>query len=152
MEYPTENEINKYMTRLEYEVRNECCLISKGVRSCMQMEVVGVKEINETCPCITDTLFALEQTVLNYNLNSIWFKYHDQSDVEDGFEAYSFWVYRYPHQLPIIRAVEETDEHNLLVDWVTGKLLGYSDLAMEEYLAKNIMNGVKTDTTIFKQI
>lgn len=152
MEYPTEEEVRRYIQRIERKAMNECYLISKGVRSCMQMDVIGIKDVNENCPCITDILLSLEQVGLHYDLNSVWFKYKDQSDVKEGFESYSFWVYRYPHQLPIIRAVEEVDERNLLVDWITGKLLGYSDASMEEYLTRNVMNEVKADTTVLKKI
>lgn len=151
MSYPTEEEIRTHMRRMERELMNECYLISKGVRSCAQMTVVGVKDINEECPCITDMLFSLEQAALRDNLNSTWFKYKDQSDIEDGFEAYSFWVYRYPHQLVIIRAIEEMAKHSFLVEWMTGKLLGYSDASMETYLSRNIMNEVKADTTVLEQ-
>lgn len=139
------------MRRMERELVNECYLISKGVRSCAQMTVVGVKDINEECPCITDMLFNLEQVALRYNLQSMWFKYKDQSDIEDGFEAYSFWVYRYPHQLVVIRTIEEMAKHSFLVEWMTGKLLGYSDASMEKYLSCNIMNNVKADTTVLEQ-
>ncbi len=150
-QHPTETEVQLHLEKLRRKLFNECYLISKGVRSCTQMTVVGLKEANDDCPGIADMLFDLEQVGLQYKLHSIWFKYKDQSDVKDGFEAYSFWVYSYPHQLPIIKAVEETDSTGILVDWITGKLLGYSDAAMEEYLVSNVMNEVKTDTMVLKQ-
>ena len=149
----TAAEVQFHLEKLRRNLFNECYLISKGVRSCMQMTVVGLKEANDDCPGVADMLFDLEQVGLHYNLRSLWFKYKDQSDVQDGFEAYSFWVYRYSHQLPIIKAVEEADSKgkSILLEWIIGKLLGYSDDAMEQYLVLNVMNEVKTDTTVLKQ-
>jgi hypothetical protein len=141
----------EYLDKKELEMSNECYLIYKGVRSCAQFDVHGPKERGDDYRSLTinDILRSLEQVALRYNLNAIWFEYEDNSELEDGFTSFSFWVYRYSHQAAILRAVHKYD-HGVLRDWIIGKLLGYSDASMEEYLIRNIMDIIEVDTGLLK--
>lgn len=64
---------------------------------------------------------------------------------EHGLKAYTeplaegwftLWIYRYPHILEIIRSVPQAPK-TVLDHWLLGKLFGYEESAIHEFLSKN---------------
>ena len=114
------------------EVENECYLIDKGVRSCALVPVSGFYQ-NEM-----DILSKLEEVVLNHKLHSYTIK---QKFLDCDLEVYIFWIYKYHHQLALIKYVEsKSDNKDILSEWIIGKLLGYSDESMEDYLTMKLVD------------
>lgn len=116
------------------EVENECYLIDKGVRSCALVSVSGFYQ-NEM-----DILSKLEEVVLVHKLHSYTIK---QKFLDCDLEVYTFWIYKYHHQLALIKYVEsKSDNKDILSEWITGKLLGYSDESMENYLTMKLFDKI----------
>jgi hypothetical protein len=57
----------------------------------------------------------------------------------DGW--FSLWIYRYPHVLEVIKSVPQAPK-TVLDHWMLGKLFGYEESAIHEFLAKNQRNSV----------
>lgn len=142
--------------RIRDQIVNECYLIKKGVRSCFLEVVSGPKETIEYEDeivelSIAEKLFKLEQVVVNEGLMCRWYKREkDQYDDPDE-EYYSFWICRYTHQLAVINAVEASRPWNFLTQWIVGKLLGYSDQSMEEFLVEKVMDDLTLDKRVLNQ-
>ena len=82
----------------------------------------------------------IEEVVLNHRLHSYTFK-KKFSDCE--LEVYIFWIYRYHHQLALIKYIENKGENkDYLSEWITGKLLGYSDESIEDYLFQKLADKI----------
>ena len=137
-----------YFNRMNSIISDNAYMIHKGVRSCALIEdVVGYEDKslgNEID--ILETLLEFEQTVLRYKLKCVWFKYPDSACENDGLQHYSFWIYKYPHQLPLIKIVEEKlPNDDFICNWIIGKLLGYHDSEMENFLANHLYDKVSID-------
>lgn len=121
------NELNNKIS----EVENECYLIDKGVRSCALLSISGFYQ-NQI-----DIISKMEEIVLNHKLHSYTFK---QRFLDCDLEVYTFWIYKYHHQLALIKYLENKSNKDLCSEWITGKLLGYSDESIEEYLAMKLID------------
>jgi len=65
------------------------------------------------------------ELVDTYGLNSY---------AEDSSENwYELWVYKYPHTLEIIKSLQQVSS-DILKHWILGKLFGYSEEAIREFL------------------
>lgn len=115
------------------EVENECYLINKGVRSCALLSVSGFYQNEE------DIIVKLEDLILNHNLQSFVYK---QKFNDCNLEVYSFWIYKYHHQLALIKYISKLKERDFLSDWIIGKLLGYSDESMESFLTMKLIDNL----------
>lgn len=123
------NEMDKKIS----EVENECYLIDKGIRSCALLTVSEYYQ-NEM-----DIISKLEDIVFNHKLHSCLYK---QKFEDCDLEVYTFWIYKYHHQLALIRYVSEIEEKTILSEWITGKLLGYSDESMESFLTMKLVDNL----------
>ena len=138
-----------YVSRMKSYFRENCYLISRGVRSCYTEIVIGPEDSENAFGfTIADLIGDLEQIALHYDLHMVWFRFKDESQLLDGMNGYDVWVYRYHHQRPVIEALTNAPK-SYLTEWVMGKLLGYSDESMEEFLTQHVMAKVETDASIF---
>lgn len=121
------NELNNKIS----EVENECYLIDKGVRSCALLSVSGYYQND------LDIISKMEEIVLNHKLHSYKFK---QKFLDCDLEVYTFWIYKYHHQLALIKYLSKIEGRDFLSEWIIGKLLGYSDESIEDYLAMKLVD------------
>jgi len=80
----------------------------------------------------------------------VWFEFpRDEDDAPDA-HYFDFWIYSYHHQLPVINALKSAPK-SFFSEWAMGKLLGYSDASMEEYLSHHVMSGLNVNTELLKE-
>lgn len=119
------------------KVGNECYLIKKGVRSCALVTITF--DINDNPDDIDEALYRLDQDALQFDCRTYWKKMELDEEYGDDRPSYSFWIYRYDHQLPLIKVILNSPAKTYITEWMTGKLLGYSDADMEEYLSRQVL-------------
>ena len=119
---------------------NEIYLINKGVRSCAS-DTVRICEDDSS----EEVLNNLEQMTIRDNLHFIAFKMKPCSDDPPEVEYWMIYACKYAHQIPIIKFLEAYQGPKYIYDYIMGKLLGYSDAAMEEFLSKNLFEEIKID-------
>ena len=129
------------------KANNESYLINKGVRTCALLTVVSHKDDGMD---VQELLYKLEQLILHHGLNSIPLELQRDEDDDPNARFFEFWIYSYPHQLAVIKAIHDTPR-SFLREWVVGKLLGYSDMSMEEYLSHDVMSGLEVDKRILEK-
>lgn len=129
------------LERNETTIVNECYLINKGIRSCASL-TIGVHGSKDDSAVF---LYQLEQIVLSHGLHSVAFELPRGEDDSPDDWFFDFWVYSYPHQLPVINAIQNVPR-SFLREWAIGKLLGYSDQSMEDYLSRFVMKDLDVDT------
>lgn len=124
------------MTNVEYldrELMDNVYLISKGVRTVYYGAIhLKKEELYEYMDYKTynflDVLELFKEYIEEFNL----FMY--VQEIEDMGENFiDYWVYKYKHQKNILDLIYQ-EQNNYLKQWMMGKLLGYSDEAMEEFL------------------
>ena len=138
----------KKFEKLVNEFNNEMYLIKKGVRSCFLTTITGpVKAVIENKEIIDfsieETIFKLTQLVIGENLSYVYYP----TKLDDGnkdFATYTFWIARYSHQTLIINEIKDKPS-NIVTEWIKGKLLGYSDGAMETFLVNKIVRKFADD-------
>ena len=119
-------------------IMNECYLINKGVRSaftdCLILTEFDEEDKESNKQFIKDL-------ATNVNLEDLIFYINEYPRREDDipeYRYYDLWIFKYPHQLKIRDNLYKLDEY--MREYVIGKLLGYSDQSMEEFLSKNYPN------------
>ena len=125
------------------EVSDNCYLITRGVRSCCYFrDIVGPIETYIASYkdgkilqiySLDEKLKAIENTVKPYGLHFVAYK--EKVKDKDHPRSADVWIYRYAHQGELIKMFAN-EESYYLKEWVIGKLLGYSDEAMEEFLTQ----------------
>ena len=124
-------------------------LIQKGVRSCYTETISGpdemvirqwVKQNRETQKEIVygvyDQVNSIESIVKKEGLYFYAYTLTAQEeDPDSDWKTVAIWIYKYPHQGRVIKMLN--NEHTFLEEWIIGKLLGYSDQAMEEFFNIN---------------
>lgn len=118
----TINNCNFYTGIIEGEIQSYCYLVKAG---CKPMAVVSVKSIY---------LEMVKHSIKNdYNLN-VYIE-----DVEDYLEWKTVYIYKYNYLLDIIKQLPAKPQ-SPYDHWVIGKLCGYSDYEIGEYIrnSKNI--------------
>ena len=90
----------------------------------------------ERVDSLSEILSELEEYVVEEGLyfHSYLLDHNEKFDLDDEDTAV-VWIYRFPHQGEIIRSLK--GDHSYVEEWIVGKLLGYDDYAMEEFLKKN---------------
>ena len=124
------------------EISDNCYLITKGVRSCYlgsvsgptEHYVYGQSDDIHIVYSLDEKLAEIEKMAKSYDLYFVAYK-KKLENFDDDHEHAEIWIYKYPHQLHIIRMFTEKESYYLR-EWAIGKLLGYSDEAMEEFLTK----------------
>ena len=117
------------------EMMNECYLISKGVRSAY-MTSLTLTEYNEADIEVNEQI--IQELTDAANSNGLIFsiaEYPREKDDMPDRRYYNIWVLKYPHQLKIVDNLYKLDKY--MREYVIGKLLGYSDASMEEFMSKN---------------
>lgn len=131
-----------YFDKLE-EVMDNCYLINKGVRSCYMTTVTGPDEDYESGvyenPYIVISVSKKVKAIEDYaKKEGLYFYSYKLKDLEEDIAldqyTYCCWIYKYPHQGIILKSLP--GEHGFIEEWIVGKLLGYSDAAMEEFLSQ----------------
>lgn len=120
------------------ELADNIYLIKKGVRSCFMESITGAKEdiVNQERKELS-VFHQLQKIKVYIEENGLCFyAYQLAKDKDDADDRLSFiyWAYKYPHQGVILRSLQ--GKHSYIEEWIIGKLLGYSDEAMEEFLQK----------------
>ena len=116
------------------KVENESYLIDKGVRSCALTTVSGYYQKE------TDVLTKLEEIVMNHKLHYYIYK---KKFPDNDLGVYVFWIYKYHHQLALIKYIEsKKGDKDIITEWITGKLLGYSDESIEDYLNQLLIDKI----------
>ena len=80
----------------------------------------------------------LETIAINHKLHIYFYQREVLNKNKYGSEVehYDVWIYKFHHQLAIIKYIESKQGLNdYLVEWIKGKLLGYSDKSIEDYLS-----------------
>lgn len=111
-------------------VLNEIYLVEKGVRSMF--------EFGFTCPkeSVSTELYKVEQFALHNNMLS--YAFDTGSDDEITGDAFiTCYFYKYHHQLVILKYLKEC-KNNLVRKWIEGKLLGYSEEAIKDFLEQHL--------------
>lgn len=54
--------------------------------------------------------------------------------LDDGW--FTLWIYRYPHIFEVIKCLPQTPK-TITDHWILGKLFGYDEEAIQEFLLKN---------------
>lgn len=116
---------------------NECYLIEKGVRSAYT-EVLTMVERDESDKEYNSKYLDEIKDVVNRNgllyLIEEWER--DPNDYYKDRKYYNMWVVKYPHQLVLVKKLPYI-KSRYLREYLKGKILGYSDESMEEYLSRN---------------
>lgn len=123
------------------EISDNCYLIEKGVRSCYLGVVTGPSESYDYGTSddkhyvysLDEKLKEIEKMVKSYDLHFAYYK--KKTEEWEDHERADIWIYKYPHQGHIIKMIAN-DESYYSKEWIVGKLLGYGDEAMEEFLTK----------------
>lgn len=141
----------KQMTNEEYEKlsdyyksiintwENDLYLLDRGVRSVCK-EFLRYEKNNENTISL---IHELQQMTITRNL---YFKTFDTVSKEDGKINLAIYAYKYIHQLPLIKYVE-SGEKGMIREWILGKLLGYSDESMDEYLCRQLVDCFEINNT-----
>lgn len=126
-----------------HEIEENIYLMKKGVRGAYMMTLTGYN-VRYTFGCggpedlletLEDQLKEVKEIVREHGLFfHSHLLAHDEYDLDDEDTAV-VWIYRFPHQGRIIRSLK--GDHSYTEEWIIGKLLGYDDYAMEEFLKKN---------------
>lgn len=122
------------------EIEDNMYLIKKGVRGAYTTSITAPREpiefAEDRVDSLTEILSELEGIVKEEGLHlySYLLPHNDMYDLDDEDTAV-VWIYRFPHQGEILRSLK--GDHSYLEEWIIGKLLGYDDYAMEEFLKKN---------------
>lgn len=127
----------KILFREMNEIIDNIYLIQKGVRSTYMTSITAPKERtvlnNSSILSLSDKLDKIEEYVKKEGLYLYAYSLsRDEYDLDEE-ESACIWIYKYSHQGEIIRSL--TGSHSFVEEWITGKLLGYSDEAMENFLA-----------------
>lgn len=121
-----------------YEMRqlaDNWYLISRGLRSAYLGHIEGsIEPIFDDDISLSDKLKMLEEEAASWGLN--FYAYEKIADnLLPGEKLYIFWVYKFKHQEILIKMLPH--DGSILEEYIIGKLLGYSDESMEEFLDKN---------------
>lgn len=122
---------------------NELYLIDRGVRSVCTDFLHYDKNDRDA----VELIYELEQMTVRRNL---YFATFDAVDKEDGKTNLVVYAYKYMHQLPLIKYVEN-GEKGYIREWILGKLLGYSDESMDEYLCRGLVDCFEIHDTYEKK-
>ena len=121
---------------IDREFMDNLYLISKGIRSCY-FGAMFLKPNEKykyydiaVFDSFSDIIKIFEDTTKEFDLY-LYVKYIEKN--EDKFCDY--WIYKYKHQKNILDMIYK-EKNNYLKQWMMGKLLGYSDESMEEFLNK----------------
>lgn len=116
------------------EANNEAYLISKGVRD------VAMLTVNE------DEVDGVKDAARRYDLHCLVTKMSISADGESSYIylngelltgtlfVYHCYLYKEPHLKPVIQYIESMD--GMMHEWALGKLLGYSEASIGEFLRK----------------
>ena len=128
-------------------------LIKKGVRSCYTTTISGYNEqifrtivdkggtSIEIYHSVHDKLKSLERLTIREGLLFHSYRITSSEENPNGmYQTYAIWICKYKHQIEIIGMLE--GNKSFIEEWIVGKLLGYSDEAMEEHLTKITTEGV----------
>ena len=117
------------------EMMNECYLISKGVRSAYMTSLVLTEYDEADIEANEQFIQELKDTANSNGLIFSIAEYPREKDDMPDRRYYRIWVLKYPHQLKIVDNLYKLDR--CMRKYVMGKLLGYSDESMEEFMSKN---------------
>lgn len=131
--------LSDYYKSLIRTWENDLYLIDRGVRS-VCTEFLHYDKDDEAA---AELVYELEQMAVRRNL---YFAMFDAIDKEDGKIDLTVYAYKYMHQLPLIKYVEN-GEKGYIREWILGKLLGYSDESMDEYLCRNLVDCFEINDT-----
>ena len=127
-------------TPLLREIDDHIYLLKKGVRGAYMTTITAPRDpiefAEERVDSLSEILSELEEYVVEEGLyfHSYLLDHNEKFDLDDEDTAV-VWIYRFPHQGEIIRSLK--GDHSYVEEWIVGKLLGYDDYAMEEFLKKN---------------
>ena len=123
------DDIPSYFESFIRELSTEFYLIQKGVRSCALLVFPHYDReediVNEYLKCDMDVSVKWE---------------FSEFETEEGGNFCELFLYKYSHQLDmkhaidIIKSCADNPKHEYIAEWMLGKLLGYSDENMEEFL------------------
>ena len=123
-----------------HEIKENLYLLKKGVRGAYMTSIIAPREpiefAEDRVDSLTEILSELEGIVKEDGLYlySYLRPHNDMYNLDDEDTAV-VWIYKFPHQGEILRSLK--GDHSYLEEWIIGKLLGYDDYAMEEFLKKN---------------
>lgn len=123
-------------------VSDNCYLITKGVRSAYTDTItgpledyeIGTDDNRKMVYSCNSKLREIKKLVESYNL--YFYAYKPEINPIEDVEGVVIWIYKYKHQLNIIKNIIGLDDDSWLKAWIIGKLLGYSDESMEDFLSK----------------
>lgn len=126
------------MTRIESldaELMDNIYLINKGIRTCYfgalhttEGEYFYLYDFGTFM--FEDILEIFKEEVTEFDLYMFTNKSIENEDI-----FYHYWIYKYPHQKIILEKIYNEEGDNYLRQWMIGKLLGYSDQSMEDFLS-----------------
>lgn len=104
-------------------------LLTKGVRDCLEMSIVGTpKEIN-------DQLCDIESLATRGDYHVLAFKINDKELESEGREYHMVFVCKYQYQrILLTKLFNDIKPHSFIYEYIMGTLLGYSAASMEEFL------------------
>lgn len=137
------NEILEFNFSEIEEIMDNVYLIERGVRSCYTSSISGPIDDYEYADgkvvlSVYNKLKQIEEYIKSHNLYFYSYKYKKEDDDFGDHESFCIWVYKYPHQGKILKMLP--GQHGYLEEWITGKLLNYSDECMEEFLSDHPHN------------
>lgn len=94
------------------ELKNYCELVKKEKPAAM-------------IPITEKNLEQAIKTAVSYGVKHYYVNYYEN--------WYEFWVYTYPHILDVIKSVPDSPS-SAYDHWILGKLFGYSDHSISEFL------------------
>ena len=105
-------------------------LISRGVRSvCMHTIEYYSEDEYKTKDKIKPLMRQIRKHAKHWKL----YVYPSHTHNSEGYFT-TIFVYKYPHQKQIIKFAEDTFIIQEIKEWMIGKLLGYSDESIEEFI------------------
>lgn len=114
--------------------------INSGIYNCALIHL-HIKNIEEA--------IEISRTIHNSGLSYCKFNDHMLCYDDNNFKAFKsgvfeYYIYKYPHQLPIIKDIENTNNNLYIRTYLLGKLLGYS----EEKIANRMTTLAICESTI----
>ena len=128
-----ESDKNMYRPeRYEMKIRNDIYLIQKGVRSCCY----HVFSYNEYDPITANMQLKDFQRIIKEASLYFFIKFDGKIQEREMIEEeyYKIYIYKYSHQYNIIQNIENGKYDFYTREYIIGKLLGYDDQSMEDFL------------------
>lgn len=121
-------------------IMNECYLIDKGVRSAYTECIVLIERNESDKEDNANYLKEVVDTVKRNNLICYLTEYERDPDDYPDKRYFNLWVVKYPHQLKLVKKLPYI-KNDYIREYLKGKILGYSDSSMEEFLSRNYPKG-----------